>query len=188
MNTPAASIPDWLRAARDHWQWRGEGRPAFAIEPAPGQISVWDFPRPPRLEPEGREVVIRWGDVEVARTRRAVRVLETAHPPNFYLPWDDIAPQLLQPAEGTSYCEWKGPARYWDLVDGQRRLDGVAWSYPKPLEGAEGLAHCVAFYPRDLDCRIDGERVLPQPGGFYGGWITQELVGPYKGDPGSQGW
>ena len=182
------ATPDWLQAARDQWQWRGQARPAFAVMPGPGQVSVWDFPRPPAIAADRREVVIRWGGVEVARTRRALCVLETAHPPSFYLPWDDVARELLEPAPGGSYCEWKGPARYWSLVDGEKRLPGVAWSYPQPLAGAEALADCVAFYPASLDCRVDGAPVRPQPGGFYGGWITPELVGPFKGDPGSGGW
>jgi uncharacterized protein (DUF427 family) len=126
--------------------------------------------------------------VEVARTRRAVRVLETSHPPSFYVPWHDVARHLLQSAPGNSMCEWKGPARYWTLSDGERQLPAVAWSYPQPMAGAEALADCVAFYPALLDCRVDGAPVLPQPGGFYGGWITPELVGPFKGAPGSQGW
>jgi uncharacterized protein (DUF427 family) len=154
----------------------------------PGQISVWDFPRPPQLAQDTREVVIRWGEVEVARTRRAWCVLETSHPPSFYLPFADVSRHLLQAAGGGSYCEWKGPALYWSLVLGSRRLDAVAWSYPRPLAGAEALADCVAFYPTQLECRVDGVIVKPQPGGFYGGWITPELVGPFKGDPGSQGW
>ena len=183
-----SNIPDWLQTARDHWQWRGTARPSFAALPQPGQTSVWDFPRPPRLLHDTREVVVRWGDIEVARTRRAVRVLETSHPPSFYLPWADVAAQWLVAAPGGSTCEWKGPARYWSLVDGAGMLAGVAWSYPKPLEGAEALAGCVAFYPAQLDCTVDGARVLPQPGGFYGGWITPELTGPFKGAPGSSGW
>jgi uncharacterized protein (DUF427 family) len=188
MNRPADDPPPWLSAAREHWQWRGQGRPPFAVVPDDDQFSVWDYPRPPRLAPETREVVIRWGDVEVARTRRAIRVLETAHPPSFYLPWDDIARRFLQPAAGTSFCEWKGPARYWTLVDGERRLARVAWSYPQPFAGAEALANCVAFYPQALDCSVDGAAVRPQPGGFYGGWITPELTGPFKGEAGSEGW
>ena len=183
-----SKIPDWLQAARDHWQWRGHARPPFAVVPQPGQTSVWDFPRPPHTVHDTREVVMRWGDTEVARTRQAVLVLETAHPPSFYLPWADVVQALLVAAPGGSTCEWKGPARYWSLVDGARTLPGVAWSYPKPMAGAEALADCVAFYPAALDCTVDGARVLPQPGGFYGGWITPELVGPFKGGPGSAGW
>lgn len=180
--------PPWISAARKQWQWCGRGRPSFAVTPAPGQTSVWDFPRPPCLELDTREVNIRWGDIEVARTNRAVRVLETAHPPSFYIPWDDVKRDLLQPASGSSVCEWKGPASYWTLLDGDRCLPRVAWSYPYPLSGAEALAVCVAFYARDLDCRVGGEAVVPQPGGFYGGWITPELVGPFKGETGTSHW
>jgi uncharacterized protein (DUF427 family) len=183
-----SDIPAWAQEARDQWSWRGQVRPPFAVTPGPGQVSVWDFPRPPRLVRDPREVVVRWGNREVVRTRGAVLVLETAHPPSVYLPWDDVDRQRLQPASGSSFCEWKGPARYWTLVDGARSLPRVAWSYPQPLAGAQALAACVAFYPAELDCRVDGEAVLPQPGGFYGGWITPELVGPFKGAPGTQGW
>jgi uncharacterized protein (DUF427 family) len=181
-------VPDWINAARAQWQWRGDSRPPFAVVPAPGQVSVWDYPRPPRIAPDTREVVVRWRDVEVARSRRALCVLETANPPSFYLPWEDVAVQLFEPAPGESFCEWKGPAYYWRLVDGTRRTQSVAWSYPEPLAGAEVLADYVAFYPAMLACTVDGARVQPQPGGFYGGWITPELVGPFKGEPGSEGW
>ena len=183
-----AQPPAWLQSAREHWRWRGQSRPAFAAAPAEGQESVWDYPRPPALVADGREVVIRWGSREIARTRRAVRVLETAHPPSFYLPWDDVARGFLEPAPGSSHCEWKGPARYWSLRDGANQLPNVAWSYPKPYAGAEALADRVAFYPGPLACTVAGESVLAQPGGFYGGWITPELVGPFKGEAGSGGW
>ena len=115
-------------------------------------------------------------------------VLETSHPPSVYIPWLDVQRSLLQPHAGSSFCEWKGPAAYWSLFEGQRSLPGVAWSYPRPLKGAEALADCVAFYPTQLDCTMAGARVTPQAGGFYGGWITPELVGPFKGEAGSQGW
>jgi uncharacterized protein (DUF427 family) len=183
-----AQTPRWLQAARDQWRWRGQERPAFAVEPLAGQESVWDYPRPPALAADTREVVIRWGMREIARTRQAVRVLETAHPPSFYLPWGDVDLKCLQAAAGGSICEWKGPARYWSLVDGERRLPNVAWSYPEPLAGAEVLADRVAFYAHALDCTVGGAKVLPQPGAFYGGWITPELVGPFKGEPASGGW
>ncbi|WP_295849899.1 DUF427 domain-containing protein [uncultured Xylophilus sp.] len=182
------SDPDWLASARAQWHWRGQERPPFADVPAPGQVSVWDFPRPPELVREEREIVVRWGEREVARTRGAWAVRETSHPPTFYLPLADVRPGLLQPAGSGSFCEWKGPAQYWDLVDGARRLDRVAWSYPHPLPGAEPLADSVAFYAHALDCRVGGMVVRPQPGGFYGGWITPDLVGPFKGDPASAGW
>ena len=178
----------WLAAARAQWRWRGNERPPFATTPGPGQESVWDYPRPPVLAQDTREVVIRWGDREVARTVRAIRVLETAHPPSFYLPWEDVGRGLLQQVPGSSVCEWKGPARYWSLIDGARSLPRVAWSYPHPLPGAEPLADCVAFYPGNLSCSVGGAPVTAQPGRFYGGWVTPELVGPFKGEPGSEGW
>ena len=184
-----STVPGWLAAARAHWAWRGTGRPPFAAAPGPGQESVWDYPRPPRIEADVREVVVMWAGHEIARTARALRVLETAHPPSFYLPWADVDAACFADAGGGSYCEWKGPARYWDLVHGGARLSRVAWSYPKPLAGAEALAECVALYPGGaLECRVGGALVRPQPGGFYGGWITPELAGPFKGEQGSEGW
>lgn len=179
---------DLLERARAQWYWRGTSRPPFANIPEQGQISVWDFPRPPDLVPEVREIVVRWGELEVALTSTAWAVRETAHPPTFYLPLADVQRSLLRPAGSGSFCEWKGPAIYWDLVDGERRLAKVAWSYPQPLAGAEPLAECIAFYAHHLECSVGGAEVLAQPGGFYGGWITPELTGPFKGEPGSSGW
>jgi uncharacterized protein (DUF427 family) len=179
---------DPIARARAQWRWRGEDRPPFAAIPAQGQVSVWDFPRPPELVRETREVVVRCGALEVARTRAAWAVRETAHPPTFYLPLADVQRSLLRPAGGGSFCEWKGPAHYWDLIDGARCLAQVAWSYPQPLAGAEPLAECIAFYAHDLDCTVDGAKVRAQAGGFYGGWITPELTGPFKGEPGSHAW
>ncbi len=180
--------PAWLKAARDHWRWRGQERPPFAAQPGPGQASVWDFPRPPRLAAEPREVRIAWGDTLVACSTRCVKVLETGHPPTYYLPWSDVDRRLIQTAPGESFCEWKGPARYWSLVDGDRLLASHAWSYPHPLAGAEALADSVAFYAHGLNCSVGGRVATPQPGGFYGGWVTSDLAGPFKGEPGSQGW
>lgn len=179
---------DLLAQARAQWRWRGTDRPPFADIPEQGQISVWDFPRPPDLVCEVREIVVRWGNLEVARTRAAWAVREAAHPPTFYLPLADVQSSLLRPAGSSSFCEWKGPALYWDLVDCVRRLAKVAWSYPQPLAGAEPLAQGIAFYAHDLDCSVGGAKVIAQPGGFYGGWITPELTGPFKGEPGSSSW
>lgn len=180
--------PEWIEAARAHWRWRGQERPEFAQVPCPGQVSVWDFPRPPALVEDAREVRIDWGRRAVVLSRRALCVLETGHPPCVYVPWADVERSLLQPAGGGSFCEWKGPAEYWDLVDGPERLARVAWSYPRPLVGAEVLSDRVAFYPAQLACEFGGEPVQPQPGGFYGGWITSELVGPFKGAKGTERW
>ena len=179
---------DRIAKARAQWRWRGGDRPPFADAPAPGQVSVWDFPRPPELVRDTREIVVHWGGTLVARTRGAWAVRETAHPPTFYLPLADVERAFLRPAGGGSFCEWKGPAHYWDLVDGARRLAQVAWTYPQPLAGAEALAQCIAFYAHELDCSVGGAKVCAQPGGFYGGWITPDLCGPFKGEIGSNGW
>jgi uncharacterized protein (DUF427 family) len=181
-----------LEAARAQWNWRGQARPDFAVVPQPGQVSVWDYPRPPRMVADTREVVIRWGTLngtlEIARSSRCILVQETAHPPSFYVPWADVAKQWLVEAGGGSFCEWKGPARYWSLQANGQQLPNIAWSYPQPLPEANALADCVAFYPAQLHCTVAGAAVQPQPGGFYGGWITPELVGPFKGAPCSTGW
>lgn len=177
-----------LERARAQWHWRGKDRPAFADVPTQGQVSVWDFPRPPELVRDEREIEVWWGETLVARTLGAWAVRETSHPPTFYLPLTDVKNTLLRPAGRGSFCEWKGPAFYWDLIDGERHLPQVAWGYPKPLAGAEPLAECIAFYAYHLTFRVDGAMAVPQPGGFYGGWITPDLSGPFKGEPGSGGW
>ena len=183
-----SSDKELIESARAQWRWRGNERPPFADLPQQGQVSVWDFPRPPELVRDTREIVVRWGDIEVARTCGAWAVRETAHPPTFYLRLGDVRRALLRPAGGGSFCEWKGPARYWDLVSGASRLEQVAWSYPQPMAEAGPLADCIAFYAHDLDCTVDGAKVVAQAGGFYGGWITPELAGPFKGERGSGGW
>ncbi len=154
-----------------------------------GQESVWDYPRPPRVEPDGREVVVVLGGVEVCRTRRGLRVLETSHPPTWYLPAPDWTPGTLEVAPGSSWCEWKGAARYLTVVGGGRRAEAAAWSYPDPVAAYAVLRDAVALYPAAVDrCTVDGQVVRPQDGGFYGGWITDDVVGPFKGSPGSAGW
>ncbi|MGW8282938.1 MAG: DUF427 domain-containing protein [Gemmatimonadota bacterium] len=151
--------------------------------------SVWDYPRPPRLEPTGRRIVIRHAGHIVADTRSAWRVLETSHPPVYYLPPADIDTSVIQSADGGSFCEWKGVARYWDLVIGARRIARAAWSYPDPATAFSALRDHLAFYAGPLDeCTVDGEKVRAQPGAFYGGWITSDLTGPFKGGPETQGW
>ena len=151
--------------------------------------SVWDYPRPPRLEPSGRHVVIRHAGRVVADTRTALRVLETSHPPVYYLPPSDIDDSVIQVAKGGSFCEWKGVAEYWDLVIGGQRIARAAWSYPDPATAFAALKDHLAFYAGSLDeCTVDGEKVGAQPGAFYGGWITSDLTGPFKGGPTSRGW
>ncbi|MEY2882728.1 MAG: hypothetical protein RL490_452 [Pseudomonadota bacterium] len=155
----------------------------------PGQESVWDYPRPPRLEPIGRRIrIIHAGEVLVD-TVRALRLLETSHPPSYYLAPADIAMALLRPNNASSFCEWKGRAVYWDVLAGPRPLLAIGWSYPRPSPGFAALKDHIAFYAAPFDaCTVDDEPVTPQPGGFYGGWITRDVVGPFKGGPGSQFW
>ena len=157
--------------------------------PRLGQESVWDYPRPPRLERTGRHLVVRFAGVTVAETRRACRVLETSHPPTYYLPPEDVDFAHLVPAPGTSFCEWKGDAVYWTVRVGEREAVKAAWGYPRPTAGFVDLTDHVAFYCAAMDeCRVDDELARPQPGGFYGGWVTDDLAGPFKGEPGSWGW
>ncbi len=158
-------------------------------QPGPGRESVWDYPRPPRLEPTGELVEVVLGGVVVARSTRALRVLETSHPPTYYLPAGDFLPGALRPAAGTSWCEWKGQAAYLDVVGGDVVAERAGWTYPRPQPPYEALAGHVAVYPGRMDrCTVDGETVRPQPGDFYGGWITSRVAGPFKGEPGTRFW
>jgi uncharacterized protein (DUF427 family) len=153
--------------------------------------SVWDYPRPPRLEPAAKRIRIVFGGEEIVDTTRAHRVLETSHPPVYYVPADEVRPGALVAAGGrTSFCEWKGHASYLDVVATDGRVaERAAWCYLDPSPGFEAIRGAVAFYAGPMDeCTVDGERVTPQPGGFYGGWVTVELDGPFKGEPGSAGW
>jgi uncharacterized protein (DUF427 family) len=159
------------------------------IPPGPGQESVWDYPRPPRLEDCSKRIRILFNGAVIADTMRAKRVLETSHPPVYYLPPEDLARTHLAPADGSSFCEWKGSARYFDVVVGDRRASRAAWSYPNPTLTFAAIKDYVAFYCAPMDaCLVDGEKARPQPGGFYGGWITDNVVGPFKGEPGTSGW
>lgn len=182
----AKQTPGWLRAARTGWTNTGAERPPFADEPGDGQESVWDYPRPPVVVADDRLVEVGDPDDPLARSRRARRVLETASPPTFYLPIDDVRRERLVRAAGRSFCEWKGEARYWASAD--RPDVPIAWDYPEPFPEFEVLAEHLAFYPGRIGCTVAGEVVRAQPGGFYGGWITDEIVGPFKGEPGTQGW
>lgn len=162
---------------------------AKRIEPGPGQESVWDYPRPPRLETTSKQIRIVLSGVTIADTTRAQRVLETSHPPVYYLPRDDVAREYLRPARGSSFCEWKGEASYYDIVVGDRVVAQAAWTYRQPSPAFAAITDYIAIYPGKMDeCYVDGERVQAQPGDFYGGWITKDIVGPFKGDPGTWGW
>jgi len=159
------------------------------IAPRSGQESVWDDPRPPRAERSPRRIRAVVGGVVLADSTRSIRVLETSHPPTDYVPPDDVRMDLLVEAKGSSMCEWKGHARYFDALLGDRTVRRVALSYPEPTARFEALRDHLAFYLPALDeAFVDDERAEPQPGGFYGGWITSDLVGPFKGVPGSMGW
>ncbi len=157
--------------------------------PGPGQESVWDYPRPPRVEPSAEHVEVVLGGAVVAETTCSLRVLETSHPPTYYVPAEDFAPGTLAPVAGATWCEWKGRAAYFDLVAGNVHASRAAWAYPEPTAGFEVLRGYVAVMPAAVDrCAVDGETVRPQEGGFYGGWVTSRVVGPFKGIPGSMGW
>lgn len=169
------------------WKYRGQVRPPFALAPGPGQESVWDYPRPPAIVPDARPVEVWAGKLRLAATTRAVRVLETAGPPTFYIPPDDVERSALVRARGRSVCEWKGVATYWALAAAPE-AGAVGWSYEEPTPAFERVRGWLSFYPARVACTVGGERARPQPGGFYGGWVTDEIVGPFKGEPGTADW
>ncbi|MEQ9410067.1 MAG: DUF427 domain-containing protein [Fuerstiella sp.] len=157
--------------------------------PGPGQESVWDYPRPPRLQDCTKHIEVVVNSVKIASSRRSRRVLETSHPPVYYIPQTDIRMQYLVETERQSWCEWKGTARYFDVCVENRLIPAAAWSYPEPTEAFEPIRDYIAFYPSRVDaCFVDEERVRSQAGDFYGGWITNNIVGPFKGEPGTAGW
>ncbi len=159
------------------------------IEPGPGQESVWDYPRPAVCEPTSASLEVRFAGKVLARTNRAFRVLETSHPPTFYIPPEDVDGSMLVPARGTSVCEWKGVASYFDVVSGDRIAKRAAWCYPNPTPAFAPMAGYLSFYAHQMDaCFVDDEQVQAQEGDFYGGWITSQVVGPFKGAAGTWGW
>jgi uncharacterized protein (DUF427 family) len=171
-------------------------RPAGVVpeQPGPGQESVWDYPRPPLLERFEGDIQVTFGGLEVCRADHALLIKETSHPPTFYLPLAAWRPRTLRPARGSSMCEWKGAARYFDVLahdDGREVAcaPGAAWDYPRPRAPYEALRDHISVYPDRMDLvTVDGETVRGQTGGFYGGWITSAVVGPFKGEPGSRFW
>ncbi len=160
------------------------------IEPGPGQESVWDYPRPPRLEPCSKLIRVEFAGLCLIETRRAYRVLETSHPPAYYVPPDDLTdPSSLIPSARSSFCEWKGRASYVSLRVGDRRSSDAAWCYKTPTPAFAPIRDYLAFYPSKVDgCWVDGVPVQAQPGDFYGGWLTPDIIGPFKGGPGTMGW
>lgn len=178
---------NWLQKARESWSNTGTKRPPFAIEPKKGQRSVWDFPRPPVIEKIGKPVLVSFQGISIADSRNTLAVLETASPPTYYIPKDNIDMGLLLPMHGkTSLCEWKGKAMYWTL--NTMTDQPVAWSYLNPFPEFQELKNHIAFYLQHLECYIDGERVKAQASAFYAGWITKALTGPFKGDKGTEHW
>jgi len=155
----------------------------------PGQESVWDYPRPPALDPSDEHVVVEFAGETVAESRRAVRVLETSHAPVYYLPPEDVRLDRLEPIARRTFCEFKGAAAYADLVVGDRRSPVACWWYPDPTPGFAAIAGWIAFYPSRVDrVTVEGETVRSVPGDFYGSWVTSRVAGPFKGGPGTEGW
>lgn len=155
----------------------------------PGEESVWDYPRPPRVERVSKRLEVYFNGVKLADTTRAYRVLETSHPPVYYFPPGDVATEHLQEADLSTFCEWKGTASYFNVRVGGKAAQNAAWTYIVPTPGFRDIAGYIAFYPALVDeCRVDGVKAAPQPGGFYGGWITPEIKGPFKGETGTRGW
>jgi uncharacterized protein (DUF427 family) len=158
-------------------------------EPGPGQESVWDYPRPPRVEPTTKRIRVRFNGEWIADTTRALRVLETSHPPVYYIPPEEIQMEFLTPTPRRTFCEYKGQASYYTVEANGQRADNAAWTYPNPAPGYKALRNHVAFYPSHMEaCYVDDERVQAQAGDFYGGWITNDIVGPFKGGHGTMGW
>jgi len=159
------------------------------ITPGPGQESVWDYPRPPAVHLVDKHIVIRFAGMVVADTTRAIKVMETSHPPVYYIPPEDIRLDLCELSPHHTFCEYKGQASYYTMNTGGHRAHNAGWFYPEPSPGYEMLRDHVAFYPALMEeCTVDGEPVSPQPGRFYGGWVTRDVVGPFKGEPGSYVW
>lgn len=167
---------------------------SLALRPTPtppklGQESVWDYPRPPKVEDVSKRIRIIFNDRLIVDTSRSKRILETSHPPNYYIPIEDIQTEYLVQSRHSSYCEWKGQARYYHLQVGDRQAQNVAWDYPNISPNYVELEGHISFYPAPMDaCYVDDEKAQPQAGNFYAGWITSDIVGPFKGEPGSWGW
>ncbi|HET8864500.1 MAG TPA: DUF427 domain-containing protein, partial [Gracilimonas sp.] len=169
-------------SGKSQWEYNGQKRPKFAIKPKEGQESVWDYPRPPKLHTDSREILVIFANKIIARSTNTIRVLETASPPTFYIPKADINMDYLKKTTGETRCEWKGDAIYWNVEADDKIAKRAAWSYPQPKSEFSKIKGYLCFYPSRVFCYVNGEHVKPQPGGFYGGWITKEIVGPVKGE------
>ena len=159
------------------------------IPPKPGQESVWDYPSPARWGNSNKQIKIICNGIILASSNQAKRVIETSHPPTYYIPSQDIQMQYLVATSKKSWCEWKGKSSYYDISIGEKYIPSAAWSYCEPTLEFSHLKDHYSFYAGLMDhCYIDGELVIPQPGNFYGGWITSDIVGPFKGESGTFGW
>ena len=159
------------------------------IKPEEGQESVWDYPRPPRVEPSDKHIRIIFNGEAIVDTTNAYRVLETSHPPSYYIPQEDIKMEYFRKTSRRTVCEWKGAASYWSIEVGGKIIENAAWMYPTPNKGHEAIKDHLSFYPSKMDaCYVDNEQVQAQAGDFYGGWITSDIVGPFKGGVGTLGW
>lgn len=190
VKTQLIEVPPTPRMLHEAERWKQFGRkPEQLVSPGPGQQSVWDFPRPPALERVLDRVRVEFAGECVADTEQAIRVCETASPPTYYIPLTDVASEFLRTEAGSTYCEWKGAATYHSLIVGEQHAPQCAWSYATPNVEYEVLQGAIAFYPGRVDrCLVGTMEVTSQLGDFYGGWITPDLVGPFKGEPGTTGW
>jgi len=177
-----SNLPKWVQSGQGQWEYRGQKRPDFASTPKENQESVWDYPRPPVLVADNRTIIVKANKQKIAESTNGYRVLETASPPTVYIPPEDMDISLLTKNVSTSRCEWKGVATYWDIKTDNFVIQKAAWSYEDPFDKFQQIKGYLCFYPGKVSCYLDDERVRPQPGGYYGGWLTDEIVGPVKGE------
>lgn len=182
-------LPDDLQAEQAKWRAFPRQRPAEMVCPGPGQESVWVYPRPPRVEAVAKRLRVEFGGIVLAETSKGLRVLETSSPPVFYFPPEDVVLRYLAETSHSTFCEWKGVAHYWSMQIQDRVAPQGGWSYPDPTAGYEMIRNYVAFHPNQMDaCYVGDDVVTSQAGDFYGGWITADITGPFKGDPGTEAW
>ena len=171
------------------WRRLKRNKPVDVVSPGPGQESIWDYPRPPKVELFTGRISVIFADVTIAVTSKSYKVMETASPPCYYISQGDINMEYLFRSPHSSLCEWKGMANYWSVRVRDKVSENAGWSYEAPWDGFEIIKDCIAFYAGRVDeCYIDDEKVKPQPGNFYGGWITSNIVGPFKGERGTEFW
>jgi uncharacterized protein (DUF427 family) len=182
-------IPEELQEEVNKWRNMKRKRPDNIATPGPGQESIWDYPRPPKVELFTKKIRVEFAGVVIADTTESYKVSETSSPPCYYIPQTDIKMDYLFKSAYRTLCEWKGSASYWTIQVGDKITKNAGWSYPEPWDGFEQIKDCIAFFAGRVDgCYIDTEKVVPQAGDFYGGWITSNIVGPFKGDPGTEAW